>query len=268
MSVATADSTSSLPALRPITRADPIRWLALGWADFVAHPAIGLFFGGCFVAMGWVLAWVFMHQPGYVLALSGGFLLVGPALALGLYDVSRKRERGETPTLAASVTAWRRDLAALGIYSGLLLILEMLWSRSALVVIAVSFNTMPKMTSTLAILTDPANAGFLIAFFTVGAVFATIIYATTVVSIPMLLDRASADGKADAITAGLTSIRAVIANPPVMAWWAFLIAAIVFASMLPGFLGLAVAGPVIGHASWHAYRGIVADPDPGTRSGQ
>lgn len=255
----TTDAPSPPLELREVTYADPLRWLSAGWRDFRAAPSIGLFFGACFTLMGWALAWMFAHQPGYLLALCGGFLLLGPFLCLGLYDVSRKLERGERPTLATSVTAWRRNLGALGLYCGVLLVLEMLWSRSALVVIAVSFNTIPKATSTWALLTDPANLGFMAVFLVVGAVFATLIYATSVVSIPMLLDRAE-DEKSDGIAAGLTSIRATIANPPVMMFWGATIAAVVFASMLPAFLGLLVAGPILGHASWHAYRHIVVPP--------
>ena len=248
-----------LPALRTVSWRDPMRWLAAGWRDFVRQPGIGLFYGACFVVMGWAMAWMFVRQPAYTLVLASGFLLLGPFLCLGLYDVSRKLERGQVPTLAASLTAWRRNLGALAWYCGVLLILEMLWARSALVVFAVSFNMVPAAANTWTMLTDLSNLGFIVTYLVVGAVFAGLIFATSVVSIPMLLDRAD-DDKADAITAGLTSIRACLANPFVMGLWGALITALVAAATLPGFLGLVVVAPVIGHASWHAYRGIVAAP--------
>ena len=254
-----ARQDTPLPALRPVTLRDPLRWLAAGWHDFSHPPGIGLFYGACFVGMGWAMAWMFARQPAYMLALAGGFMLLGPFLCLGMYDVSRKRERGETPSLFASLTSWRRNLSALGIYCGMLLVLEMLWGRSALVIFAVSFNTMPTATNTWAMLTDISNLGFVITYLVVGAVFASIIFATTVVSIPMLLDRPEG-GKADPVTAGITSIRACLANPLVMGWWAVIIAVLVGIAMLPWFLGLAVVVPVIGHASWHAYRSIVIKP--------
>ena len=103
-------------------------------------------------------------------------------------------------------------------------------------------------------LTDISNIGFVITYLVVGAIFAT-----TVVSIPMLLDRPEG-GKADPVMAGITSIRACLANPLVMGSWAALIAILVGVAMLPWFLGLAVVVPVIGHASWHAYRHIVIKP--------
>jgi uncharacterized membrane protein len=246
-----------LATLRAVTWRDPQRWLAAGWRDFLQQPLIGLFYGACFVIMGWALAWVFMRQPAYTLVLTSSFLLLGPFLCLGLYDVSRKLERNEAPTLSASLTAWRRNLGALAWYCGVLLILDMLWARSALVVFAVSFNMVPGAASTWSTLTDLSNLGFIVTYLAVGAVFAGLIFATSVISIPMLLDRAD-DDKADAITAGLTSIRACLAQPFVMGLWGAVITLSVVLAMLPGFLGLAVVAPVLGHASWHAYRSIVA----------
>jgi uncharacterized membrane protein len=252
---------SFLPTLRTVVWRDPFRWMAAGWRDFLKRPTIGLFYGACFVVMGWAMVWVFLRQPAYTLVLASGFLLLGPFLCLGLYDVSRKLERGEVPTLPASLTAWRRNLGALAWYCGLLLILEMLWARSALVVFAVSFNMVPAAASTWSMLSDLSNLGFIVTYVAVGAVFAGLIFATSVISIPMLLDRAD-DEKADAITAGLTSIRACLAHPFVMGLWGVVITLSVVAAMVPGFLGLAVVAPVLGHASWHAYRGIVAPPAP------
>lgn len=248
-----------LATLRAVTWRDPQRWLAAGWRDFLQQPVIGLFYGACFVTMGWALAWVFMRQPAYTLVLASSFLLLGPFLCLGLYDVSRKLERKEVPTLSASLTAWRRNLGALAWYCGVLLILDMLWARSALVVFAVSFNMVPAAASTWSTLTDLSNLGFIVTYLAVGAVFAGLIFATSVISIPMLLDRAD-DDRADAITAGLTSIRACLAHPFVMGLWGAVITLSVVVAMLPGFLGLAVVAPVLGHASWHAYRSIVAPP--------
>ena len=115
------------------------------------------------------------------------------------------------------------------------------------------FAGMSHRGSLLALL-DPENLGFAVAWAAVGAVFATLIFAVSVVAIPMILHR-----QTDAITAGLTSMQLVLGQPLVMAWWAFLIALVVGLALLPGFGGLLVAGPVVGHASWHAYRAAVAD---------
>ncbi|MFM8900612.1 MAG: DUF2189 domain-containing protein [Burkholderiales bacterium] len=248
--------TPWLPALRPLHWRAPLLWLKAGWSDFRAQPGIGLFYGACFVLMGWALAAMVLVQPAYVLALAGGFMLMGPFLCLGLYEASRCRELGRPTTLLRSLTTWRRNLSALAIFCVVLLVLEMLWSRSALVIFAVSFNTLPETGQWWRILLDPDNLGFVITYTVVGAAFASLIFATSVVSMPMLIDHDD-NTKADAVTAGLTSIRACLNQPGIMLWWAALIALSVGLALLPAFLGLLVVAPVIGHASWHAYRGMV-----------
>jgi len=230
----------------------PLHWLALGWRDFRLQPTIGLFFGFCFVAMGWALLETYQRSPAWILWLSAGFLLLGPLLCMGLYQVSLRLERGEKPSLVDALTAWRTRTAQLAIFGFALLILEMLWGRSALVVFAVSFEGMPELGGSLGKLLDPENLGFLVSYLCVGAVFAGLIFAISVISIPMILDE-----QVDAITAALTSLRLCLTQPGVMLVWGALITVLVLLAMLPGFAGLLVLGPVIGHASWHAYRAAV-----------
>jgi uncharacterized membrane protein len=143
-------------------------------------------------------------------------------------------------------------MGPLAIFGFVLLVLEMLWGRATLVVFAVSFDGMPDLKGSLSALLDPENLGFIVAWLAVGAVFAGLIFSVSVVSIPMLLDR-----PLDAITAGLTSLRLVLTQTGVMLWWGALITVLVVAAMLPWFVGLLVVGPLIGHASWHAYRAAV-----------
>ncbi|MBQ0959578.1 DUF2189 domain-containing protein [Ideonella sp. 4Y11] len=238
--------------LSPLGFGDPLRWLRLGWHDFRRAPAIGLFFGACFMAMGWMLLEVFQYQPAYTLALSAGFLLMGPFLCLGLYHVSRELEAGRTPTLGSALTAWRTRTSTLAIFGFVLLVLEMLWGRASLVIFAVSFDGMPDFKGSLLALLDPENLGFIITYVVVGAVFAGLIYCVSVISIPMILDR-----PVDAITAGLTSFRLVLTQTGVMLWWGALITGLVTLALLPGFAGLLVVGPVVGHGTWHAYRAAV-----------
>ena len=252
---AEASSSPSVFAL-PLAQlrfSDPVNWLKLGWADFQRCPRIGLFYGLCFFAMGHALLALFQKAPEYLLALSAGFLLMGPFLCLGLYDASKAMQTHDhRPSLRASLAAWRPTKSTMAIFAGVLLILEMLWGRAALVVFAVSFNTMPEKANLLAMLIDPENIGFLITYTVVGGIFAGLIFVTSVISIPMIMDR-----QVDAVSAGLTSIRASLQNPGVMLFWGALITGIILLAMLPFFLGLFIAGPVIGHATWHAYRQIV-----------
>ena len=240
--------------LKPLHFGDPLRWLALGWRDFIRAPGIGLFYGGCFMVMGWALLKVYENAPAYTLALSAGFLLMGPFLCLGLYRVSQRLEAGQKPDLGDSLLAWDTRTGQLAIFGFVLLVLEMLWGRATLVVFAVSFDGMPDFKGSLRALLEPENLSFIVAWAAVGAVFATLIYAISVISMPMILHR-----QTDAITAGLTSLRLVLTQTAVMLWWGALIAVLVLLAMLPWFAGLLVVGPVLGHASWHAYRDAVAD---------
>lgn len=251
------DPVASAPppiTLNTLRFADPLHWLMLGWRDFKRCPVIGLFYGGCFMVMGWALLKVYEAAPAYVMALSAGFLLMGPFLCLGLYRASQRLEQGQKPDLGDSLLAWDTRTGTLAIFGFVLLVLEMLWGRVTLVIFAVSFDGMPDLHGSLLALTDPENIGFIVAWLGVGAVFAGLIYAVSVVSIPMILHR-----QTDAITAGLTSLRLVLTQTPVMLFWGALITVLVVLALLPWFAGLLVVGPVLGHASWHAYRAAVAD---------
>jgi uncharacterized membrane protein len=257
--------TQSVPMAVPLNELgfrDPLRWLALGLRDFRRAPAIGLFYGTVFMVMGWALLKVYEQAPAYTLALSAGFLLMGPFLCLGLYRVSQRLEAGQKPDFGDSLLAWDTRTAQLGIFGFVLLVLEMLWGRATLVIFAVSFDGMPDFRGSLLALMDPQNLGFIVAWLAVGAVFAGLIFAVSVVSMPMILDRPT-----DAITAGLTSLRLVLTQTGVMLWWGALIALITVLSLVPWFLGLLLTGPVIGHASWHAYRAAVPR-EAGTSRGE
>ena len=234
--------------------AAPLHWLALGWRDLASHPGISLFYGVTFCCMAWALDAVFRNKPEYTMTLASGCLLVGPFLALGLYDVSRRREQGLLPGFAQSLTCWKPHLRCMGMLVGVLIVLELLWGRASLVVIAVFFNTgMPSSVGVVQAVFNPDNWEFVLAYTVVGGFFAVLVFAIAVVSIPMILDRDT-----DAITAAITSLEVVVNNTAVMLLWGALIAALVALSlMLPGAAGLLLAGPLLGHASWHAYRGSV-----------
>lgn len=250
--------TAPQALMQPLGLADPLRWLRAGWHDLRAAPGIGLFYGACFWLMALVLAWVFRSRPEYVMSIASGCLLVGPFLALGLYEVSRRRERGMAPALGDSLTCWAPHLRSMGLLVLVLIVLELLWGRASLVVFAVFFNTgMPSTTGVLQAIFDPANLEFVAVYLLVGGVFALLVFATAVVSIPMILDRDT-----DAISAAITSMRVVAGQPLVMLWWGASIVLLTGLALLPWGAGLLVAGPLLGHASWHAYRGTVRWQEP------
>jgi uncharacterized membrane protein len=257
--VSTPASASAPPAplvFLPLRCSDPFRWLASGLRDTLSAPGIAAFYGMCFWGMALLLGWVFRSRPEYTMSLASGCLLVGPFLAMGLYETSRRREAGLPPELGASITCWDRHVSSMSMLVLVLIVLELLWGRASLVVFAVFFNTgMPSTTGVMQAVFNPQNWQFVAVYVVVGGVFAALVFACTVVSIPMILDRDT-----DALTAGISSIRVVLENPGVMLLWGGLITLLVALAFLPWAAGLLVVGPVLGHASWHAYRAAVAAP--------
>ena len=169
-------STVPMAIMVPLTLRDPLRWLGLGWRDFMAAPGIGVFYGLCFWAMAAVLTLVFRNRPEYVMSIASGCLLVGPFLAMGLYEVSRRREQGIKPELGASLTCWDKHLRSMGMLVLVLIVLELLWGRASLVVFAVFFNTgMPSTAGVLQAIFNPENLEFVLVYLAVGGVFALLV---------------------------------------------------------------------------------------------
>ncbi|WP_395686334.1 DUF2189 domain-containing protein [Caenimonas koreensis] len=252
MAAATA-ATPALPRAQRIAFAAPLRWLARGWADLAAAPGIGLFYGACFWVMAQILGAVFRNRPEYTMTFVSGCLLVGPFLAMGLYEVSRRREQGLPQSLRESLTCWRSHIGSMGLLVLVLTVLELLWGRASLVVFAVFFNTgMPSTASVLQAVFSMANWQFLAIYTLVGSVFAALVFCSMVVAIPMVLDRDT-----DAITAAITSFSVVLTSTATMLFWGLLVVTLTLLALWPWALGLLVAGPLLGHATWHAYRDTV-----------
>jgi uncharacterized membrane protein len=241
--------------------AAPFHWLALGWADIRGHWGISTFYGAAFWFMALVLGAVFRSKPEYTMTIASGCLLIGPFLAMGLYDVSRRREQGSTPELSLSLTCWESHIRSMGMLVLVLIVLELLWGRASLVVFAVFFNTgMPSTTGVIEAVFNPQNWEFVAAYTVVGGGFAMLVFSLSVVSIPMILDRDT-----DAISAAITSLEVVFHNTAVLVLWGAMIATLIVVSLLlPWGLGLLLTGPLLGHASWHAYRGSVVWLQDGT----
>ena len=244
---------STLPGVRAVGVLAPFGWLAAGWRDFRSHPLPSIFYGACFAVMGWLIAITFRHAYQYVSALVTGFFLVGPFLAIGLYELSRRRERGEPAWLASSLDAWRPNVGAIGMFALVLAVILLVWARASLVVFALFYTSeMPSVDRFLEQIFSLDSIEFLFAYFCVGGFFAVLVFAISVVSVPMMLDR-----NTDGIVAVLTSLKAFSANVPAMIVWGLLIFVLIAAGFALFFVGLVVAVPVIGHATWHAYRALV-----------
>ena len=245
--------TPPRPQVRTLEFAAPLRWLARGARDLAAAPGIALFYGACFWAMAATLGAVFRHSPEYTMTIVSGCLLVGPFLAMGLYEVSRRREQGLAQSLGDSLTCWDRHLGSMGLLVLVLIILELLWGRASLVVFAVFFDTgMFSTASVLQAVFNPKNWQFVAVYSVVGGVFAALVFCSMVVAVPMILDRDT-----DAVTAALTSFTVVLANVATMLFWGALVVALTLLALWPWALGLLAIGPWLGHATWHAYRDAV-----------
>jgi uncharacterized membrane protein len=239
----------------PVARVNAVRafhWVYLGWKDFRAEPTVGLFYGICFAAMGGILKLVLANAPQYLSALTCGFLLLGPLLALGLYDVSRRIEN-QASGMINSVFSMQGRWSNIGTFALVLAVIMMVWARASLIVFALFYNKgMPTMEGFLAKLFSIDNAEFLIVYACLGFVFASIVFAISWVSIPLMLDRDT-----DAITAMIISVVSLFINAPVTMLWGCLIVASVVLSFMTWNLGFIVTMPIIGHATWHAYREVV-----------
>jgi uncharacterized membrane protein len=231
---------------RQLELSDPVKWVRLGWQDFRRAPGPSLWYGGVLVLISYVLAFVTWKLGGYALILSvmSGFVFVAPALAIGLYSISCQLQRGLTPQIGYCLREGRRHLGDELVYSMMLLVIFLVWARAASMVHV--FFPMEA---------DPHFADltlFLGIGSVVGSLFATLVFSASAFSLPMMLDR-----KVDTVTAVLTSVNAVLRNKGPMLLWVSIILASVAVSFATAFLGLAVLMPVIGYATWHAYRDTI-----------
>lgn len=242
-----------LPAIRTVAMKQPLAWIRLGWDDLKAYPFASLFYGLCFTASGWLLVVVLGGAPEYIAAATAGFLIGGPFLALGLYEISRRREKGLSCALGTTLTAWRSNTVNLGLFAGVLLLIFLIWARISLVVFALFYSgELPTTAGFLRHVIATDHAAFLVAYLALGGIFALIAFTISVVAVPLMLDRGH-----DAITAAIVSTRVVLANPEAMIVWSALIALLGSLGLVTFLFGILVIGPLLGHATWHAYRDLV-----------
>ena len=248
------------PVVRHIAMADVAEALILGLRDFQAMPRFGLMFGALYAAGGLAVTAAVVRLGMSYLAypLAAGFALIGPFIAAGLYEVSRCREAGKTPGLRGMWSAIRSH-GEIGWMAFVTLFIFIMWMYQVRFLMALflglnaNFSSLQQFIAV--VLTTNEGLMFLAAGNIVGAALSLILFSLTVVSFPLLLDR-----EVDFITAMITSVRAVVKNPVPMIGWAVVIVMLLAISVLPFFLGLLITLPVLGHATWHLYRRIVAPP--------
>lgn len=247
----------ALPAIRAVSVDRSSTWLGRGFADFRRHPVIGLAYGAVFALFGWFLTFGLagLGMGSLILPLASGFLLVAPFLAVGLYEVSRQAERGARPSLSQAIRAVGRN-RQMGDMGFVLLLLFFAWFQLSMIIFALFFGgNPPALTEFVAqVALAPQGVPFLATGMVVGGAVATIAFALSVVSMPMLLDRDVA-----VLTAMRTSLAAVALNWKNMIGWAATLAVLGFLGLAFFFVGLAITLPIAAHASWHAYRDLVGE---------
>jgi uncharacterized membrane protein len=250
---------SGLPqgiAIREVTSDQSGKWLEAGWRDFKRTPAIGLAYGGLCVIAGYlILLSLFQSgQPYLTLPLGAGFMLLAPVIAVGLYETSRRLEMGENVTLWHSLNGFRRNPGQLGAIGVILMLFFLAWTRIAMLLFALFYNgSVPSLDVLIWETFFSRDAiTFLITGTILGGVLAMMVFAITVVSIPLLVDR-----DVDVITALITSVAAFRKNWRVLTGWAAMIAVMAACGMVVFLLGLAIMMPLLGYSSWHAYRGLI-----------
>jgi len=236
-----------IPVLRPLA------WLARGWADLLACPLPGLLHGLVLALFGASLFWVARHKFWLLAGAFSGFLLVAPILATGLYAVSRSIANGERPRLRTAIEAWRPRDGRLVVFGLLLALAGTGWVMTSASLIygfaGVPIDT-PSDFLRHVVLAEHGNLFEI--WLGLGAVLAAPVFASSVVAIPLLLDR-----QIGVLGAVFTSWRVVMEHPLPMAMWAGLILALTGLGIATLLLGLIVVAPWLAHASWHAYGDLV-----------
>jgi uncharacterized membrane protein len=245
--------------VRKVATDRPWMWLAAGWQDMRAYPYISGAYGAALAIFGWFVL-LLMFEFGLtwaILPTVAGFLIVSPLLGAGLYEVSRKRALGELVTLHDALYGFRRNGTQIAMIGAVLVVINLIWIRIAGLIFALFFglNFTPSLADLPVRMLQSENLpGFLLVGTGFGFVLASATFAACVVSIPMLVDC-----EVSFLEAVTVSIQAVVENPRAMALWAGLIVLFTGLALVPFFLGLVIAMPLIGHATWHAYRDLVVE---------
>lgn len=242
-----------LPFLAPCRRVPataPLRWLAAGWKDLRAAWRQSLSWGLVVFVLSLVISLIAYWLGSLVMLLTmlSGFVLIGPLLAVALYTISWRLDRGRAPTFRRSIAEGRRQIGNCAIYALVLMVVFLIWARSgSMVHVFFPVEAEPDW-SQLATFLGIGTA--------VGAVFASITFAASAFSLPMITDR-----QTDTVTAVVTSVNAVLRNKPAMAVWLSILVLSVLIGFATAFVGLIVLFPLLGHATWHSYKDVIDASD-------
>jgi len=247
------------PAIAAVNMEAPWKWLALGWNDLWQYPALSLGYGLAAVVGGYLLfaGAVYLELLSLMLPLAATFMLLGPMLAVGLYEKSRRLAAGETVHARDILFVGTKSPTQLAFLGVLLMLFALAWIRFATLLFALFYGLapFPPLEAWIGeILFTPKGLIFVTLGSIIGGILAVVVFATSVISVPMLMTR-----ETDALTAIVASWRAVLNNPKPMLLWGWLIALLTAFGLATLFVGLIVTFPLVGHATWHAYRSLVEE---------
>ena len=233
----------------------PFRWLSLGWRDYKATWKLSSLYGAFFAFTGLGISTLLWLYGTKIAIFSFGvlFILLGPIFAFGLYDVSKELQQGNKPCLKHSLFQMRKNAGCQWVYACVLIVIGLIWMRAASI-IHVFYPTSASPTV-------EQLASFLMIGSLTGAFFSVLVFGTGAFSLPMMMDK-----ECDAITAVLTSLRAVLDNMGVSLLWASMILVLVSLGFATGFLGLIVVLPLIGYATFHAYQDAIIPNDSAVKT--
>ena len=241
--------------IRKIDSSAPMRWLSMGINDFKTVPMLSLSYGLLYAVIGLILIWLTYKSPIYAFGLVTVFYLLGPIIAVGTYCMSRHLEAGVRPSFDKGCKALCYNPVGILGFSIVVGMLVVFWILITGALFAVHFGSLTMSDGILStLLANKESIQFGGLLLLVGLAFATVSFMISVISIPLMTHR-----KVDVVTAMVTSVRAVKKNPVVMFTWAFAIVALIGLGFAFFFIGVAITLPIVGHASWHAYRELVVD---------
>lgn len=229
------------------------KWLSAGLREMKATGYRGIAYGVIFVVMGYAIKAVYENLWQMTMGLTAGFFLMGPFLCCGIYDLSRQHDRGFKPNLSASTLSWQRNWKSIAFFAAMLTFFMIVWARVSVVLFAL-FGThdYPDLKQMIVKIVSFENIEFLLVWSGVGFVFASIVFAVSVISMPMLLDRGT-----DTMEAVFCSAKALWANPGAMLIWAITIVILIGVSLFVFLPLLALTAPLVGHATWCVYKDLL-----------
>ena len=243
-----------LPGVRRVAITAPLSWLGKGWQDLWRQPAASLFYGVAVAVTGAVILGVTASLAYLFAAAVTGFLLVAPMLAAGLYELSRRYLAGEPATLTDSMLAWKRNPSALVSFGLLSILAGTAWQVVSVVIVALFYKgtALQPMAMMIEVLVNPQHYLMFFIYMGAGGLLAAVVFALSVVSMPMLVDR-----RCELLCALTTSVNAVAENPLPLALWALIIMLLTGLGFATALVGLVLVMPWLGHASFHAYKELV-----------